>query len=160
MLSQYHLLTSPTLLSGGSLIDVDGTIFIQAALFFLAMLVLNWTVFRPMIALFEAREQAIDGSKEEAERLRADSEEKAAAFEQKLVDVRAKAAAERQQLLQESLAMQQTLLAKVRSETQALVDDTRKELDRQSAVTRSVLHASVPNLAKQVVSTLLGREIA
>ncbi|MEM6961436.1 MAG: ATP synthase F0 subunit B [Myxococcota bacterium] len=153
-------MTSPTLLSGGSLIDVDGTIFIQAALFFLAMLVLNWTVFRPMIALFEAREQAIDGSKEEAERLRADSEEKAAAFEQKLVDVRAKAAAERQQLLQESLAMQQTLLAKVRSETQALVDDTRKELDRQSAVTRSVLHASVPNLAKQVVSTLLGREIA
>ena len=57
------------LLSEGSIIDLDGTIWIQLGLFAVAFFVFRPLIFRPMVALFEAREKAIEGSKLEALRL-------------------------------------------------------------------------------------------
>ncbi|MBW2548809.1 MAG: hypothetical protein JRE82_16610, partial [Deltaproteobacteria bacterium] len=44
------------LLAEGSIIDLDGTIWIQLGLFTVAFLVFRPLIFRPMIELFEARE--------------------------------------------------------------------------------------------------------
>ena len=160
MSAQIGLLMSGTLLSGGALIDVDGTLCIQAFLFFTAMIVLHYTVYRPLIALFEAREEAIDGAKAEAKRLENDATQKAKAFEDELAQVRRTASVERERLRQDGLQMQQALLSKVRDETQKHLSEAHTELERQGIRTEASLKETVPALASQIASTLLGREVA
>ena len=75
------------LLSGGAVIDLDGSLLIQLAIFFAAFFLLRHLVFRPMTALFDAREAAIDGAKREARSIETDAEDKLKAFESEMKKV-------------------------------------------------------------------------
>ena len=48
------------------LIDVDGTVFVQFALFVLMLIVLSRVLFRPYLAMRDARHKGIEGAREEA----------------------------------------------------------------------------------------------
>ena len=52
MLSSFAL---GVLLSGGSVIDLDASIFIQMGIFFVAFFILKALVFNPTMQLFDAR---------------------------------------------------------------------------------------------------------
>src|SRR5690606_6052715 len=94
-------LLASVLLSGGSIIDLDGTMFLQLGLFAVAYVLLYFALFRPMVRLFEAREIAIDGSKEEAARLQKEAKKAGASFDLEMAQVRAQASAERERLQKE-----------------------------------------------------------
>jgi F-type H+-transporting ATPase subunit b len=150
---------STVLLAGGSLIDLDGTIFVQLAIFFIAFLVLRALVFKPMIALFEAREQAIDGARHEAKRMEREASEKGKQFDEALRKIRLEAGEERDRLRQEGQRLERAVLDKVRKETQAtLTAAETKAADERTRMKRE-LDATVPALARQIASRLLGREI-
>jgi F-type H+-transporting ATPase subunit b len=132
------------LLSGGSIIDLDGTVFVQLAMFFVAFGVLYVLVFKPMVALIEAREQAIDGAKDEAKHLEHDVREKQAAFENELRKVRSSGGEERDRL---------------RTETTSLVTDAKTRLAAEAGVARSELAAKNGDLAREIASKVIGREV-
>ena len=98
------------LLSGGSIIDLDGTVFVQLGMFFVAFLLLHALVFKPMVALLDAREQAIDGAKDEAKHLEQEVKDKQAMFESELRKVRGSAGEERERLRAEGLELERKLL--------------------------------------------------
>src|SRR5262245_39364120 len=106
------------LLSGGSIIDLDGTVFVQLAMFFIAFFLLRVLVFKPMLAVLDAREEAIDGAKELAKRLEVEVKEKQASFEAELRKVRGSSGEERDRLRAEGQELERKLLDKVRQETQ------------------------------------------
>ncbi len=147
------------LLAEGSIVDLDGTVFVQLGLFFIAFLVLYALVFRPMVALLDAREQAIDGAKEEAKELEADVGAKQATFEAELRRVRASSSEERDRLRGEGQELERKLLEQVRGETQALVNDARARLDSEARVARAELSAQNGELAREIASRVLGREV-
>ncbi len=66
-----HLLT---FISGGSLVDIDGTLFIQLALFLCMFVFLYLALFRPMIRLIEARRDAIEGTRGRAQDMMREAE--------------------------------------------------------------------------------------
>ena len=68
------------LAGGGSPIDLDGSFFAQLAIFFAAFLILQHLVFRPVTALFDAREAAMEGAKADAENSRPKSPYSLASF--------------------------------------------------------------------------------
>ena len=86
------------LLSEGSIIDLDGTIWIQLGLFAVAFFVFRPLIFRPMVALFEAREQAIEGSKLEALRLQDEASAESEEFDVEMRGLRLRAGEERDRL--------------------------------------------------------------
>ena len=55
------------LLSSGPILDIDATLFVYLGVFLLLFLILRALVFRPMMALFDERERAIDGGDRERE---------------------------------------------------------------------------------------------
>ncbi|HJL30700.1 MAG TPA: hypothetical protein RMI62_16600, partial [Polyangiaceae bacterium LLY-WYZ-15_(1-7)] len=77
-----HLLNA--LLSEGSIIDLDGTFFIQFAIFWVAFFVLRSLVFKPLVAVFEEREEAIDGARRDAKQFAREASEKEAHFDKEL----------------------------------------------------------------------------
>jgi F-type H+-transporting ATPase subunit b len=147
------------LLSGGSIIDLDGTVFVQLAMFFIAFIVLRAVVFKPMIALLDAREEAIGGAKDQAKRLDIEVKEKQAAFEGELRRVRGVSGEERDRLRAEGQDLERKLLEKVRVETHKLVGDAKTRLDAEAQLARQHLTAQRPELAREIASKVLGREV-
>lgn len=147
------------LLSGGSIIDLDGTVFVQLTMFFVAFFVLRSLVFKPMLGLLEAREEAIDGAKEQAKRLDVEVKAKQATFEAELRKVRGASSEERDRLRAEGLELERTLLDKVRVETQNLVANAKAQLDAEAQRARQTLAAQRADLAREIASKVLGREV-
>lgn len=147
------------LLSEGSIIDLDGTIWIQLALFGVAFLLLRPLVFRPMIALFEARENAIEGSKLEALRLQDEAAAESQEFDEEMRRLRLQAGEERDRLRAEGKRLERTVLDRVRDETDKQLAEADTRLESEAAKLRSEINASVPVLARQIASKLLNREV-
>jgi F-type H+-transporting ATPase subunit b len=147
------------LLSGGSIIDLDGTVFVQLGMFFVAFVVLYALVFKPMVAVLEAREVAIDGAKDEAKHLDQEVKDKQASFENELRKVRTASGEERERLRLEGQAVERKLLDSVRAETTALVSDARARLEVEARTARAELATGRTELARQIASKVIGREV-
>src|SRR5688500_8208426 len=147
------------LLSGGSIIDLDGTIFVQLGMFFTAFVLLYVLVFKPMVAVLEAREAAIDGAKEQAKQLEHEGKSKQATFENELRKVRSASGEERERLRAEGLDLERKLLERVRSETTMVMNDARARLDIEARRARTELTSQRAELARQIASKVIGREV-
>ena len=148
------------LLSGGAVIDLDGSLLIQLAIFFVAFELLRRLVFRPMIALFDAREQAIDGAKRDARSIEGEADEKLKAFETEMKKVRAEAAAERDSIRQDAQRLERELLAKARTEADTMLAEATEKMAKDATSIRADMKTSIPALAGQIAEKLLGRKAA
>lgn len=147
------------LLQGGSIVDLDGTVFVQLVLFFVAFAVLYPLVFKPMVALLDAREQAIEGARDEAKQLESDVQSKQASFDAELRRVRSASSEERERLRGEGQELERRLLDRVRGETQAMVNEAKTRLDGEGRTARAELAAQRGELARDIASRVLGREV-
>lgn len=147
------------LLSGGSIIDLDGTVFVQLAMFFIAFVVLYALVFKPMVALLDARDHAIEGAKDEAKHLEAEVLSKQATFDAQLRSVQSSSGEDRERLRAEGQELERRLLETVRVETQQLQSDAKAKLDSEARIARAELASGRPELARIIASRVLGREV-
>ncbi len=149
----------PLLLSGSPILDVDATLIVYVGVFFLLFFILRALVFRPMMALFDAREAAIDGAKEDARALEKQAEAKLAAFEGEMAKVRAEVGAEREKMKTEARRAEAELIERVRKETGELVADADAEMTREATRIRGEIAMTAPALAAQIAEKLLGRGV-
>jgi len=147
------------LLSEGSIIDLDGTIWIQLGLFAVAFFVFKPLIFRPMVALFEARENAIEGAKLEALRLQDEASAESEEFEDEMRRLRLQAGEERDRLRAEGKRLERTVLDRVREETDKQLAEADAKLKTEAAQLRVEIDQSIPLLAKQIASKMLNREV-
>jgi F-type H+-transporting ATPase subunit b len=127
------------LLSEGSIIDLDGTIWIQLGLF--------------------AVEKAIEGSKLEALRLQDEASAESEEFDAEMRRLRLQAGEERDRLRAEGKRLERTVLDRVREETDKLLADADAKLKTEASKLRTDIDQSIPALAKQIASKMLSREV-
>jgi F-type H+-transporting ATPase subunit b len=147
------------LLSEGSIIDLDGTIWIQLVLFGIAFFILRPLVFRPMVALFEARENAIEGSKLEALRLQDEAAAESEEFDEEMRRLRLQAGEERDRLRAEGKHLERAVLDRVREETGKQLTQAEEKLAAEASKLRAEMKSTIPTLAQQIASKLLNREV-
>ncbi len=152
-----HLLTA--LLSEGSIIDLDGTFFIQMAIFWIAFFSLRKLVFHPILAVFDAREEAIDGARRKAKEFEQEATSKEKEFATQLRKVRVGAGEQRDKLRAEAKHLEDVILDKVHGETSKMMQDADAQMAREAASIREDFKTQTPLLAKQIASKLLQREI-
>lgn len=140
-------------------VDIDGTIFIQAGIFLLLMAILYPLLFKPWLATQQRREQAITGTTAAASDLRARADEEGRRYEARLAEARARAAGIRSDAVKVSEGERQRALAEARAvagdETAAL----RQRLDREADEARTTLATRVEELAQDIATKLLGRTV-
>jgi F-type H+-transporting ATPase subunit b len=144
---------------GGSVIDLDASIFIQLGIFFAAFFILKTLVFGPVMALFDAREAATTGAKQDALRMEEEAAQKRAHFEGELRKVRAAAAEDREKLRNEALKLARELTDKARFEANAAQKSAKARLDQEASGVRERALRDVPQLARDIASKLLGRSV-
>jgi F-type H+-transporting ATPase subunit b len=147
------------LLSEGSIIDLDGTILVQLGIFLVLFFLLRALVFKPMTALFAAREEAIDGARDEARRMEREAKEQSGGFDEAIRRVRTEAGEQRDKLRADGLQLERTMLNAVKDETNRALEDARVKLDAERDAARRAMTAQTPVLARAIASKLLGREV-
>jgi F-type H+-transporting ATPase subunit b len=147
------------LLAGGSPVDLDGSFFVQLLIFAIAFLILKALVFKPVMALFDARDQAIEGSKREAEEMERDAAQKRERFEAELRSVRLKASEDRDKLRNQALQLARELTERARRENTATLGSAKAQLEVEARDARQKALADAPALARQIAEKLLGRSV-
>jgi F-type H+-transporting ATPase subunit b len=141
-------------------VDVDWTFVVQLVLFVGLTLVLKPILFDPMLTLFEEREKRIEGTKLQARKIDERSATALATYESEMARARAAAGAERDKVRAEGLAREQQILAGVRAATTKVIDDGKRAAHAEADRVRAALRAEGVEVARQVASRVLGREVS
>ena len=147
------------LLSGGSVIDLDGTLFIQLGIFFVAFLILKTLVFGPVMKLFDEREAAIGGARAQAEEMQTGARDKRDHFEGELRKVRQAATVAREKLRADGRVLARELTEKARAQSVETLAAAKTRLEGEAALARQKARAEVPALARQIAEKLLDRSV-
>jgi F-type H+-transporting ATPase subunit b len=151
-----------TVAAGGEhpIIDFDGTILLQFALFVVMAFAASRLLFRPYLQMREERTRSIDGAREDAGRMSAEAETRLADYEAKLAQARQRAELERRQIRAAAATHQQEVTEAARREATSSIEASRAEVTRQMSAVRAELMPRAGDIAQEIVSKLLGRKVA
>lgn len=140
-------------------VDIDGTIFIQAGIFLLLMAILHPLLFKPWLATRTRREHAIDGTLLMATELRVESDRIGLEYEARLHDARGRAGAVRSETVKAVEQERQRKLAETRDAANTELQGLRERLNAEAEAARASLGARVDDLASDIASRILGRTL-
>ena len=142
------------------LIDIDLTIVIQLAIFVaLSLLATQW-LFKPYLKMRDDREKGIEGAREEAGKLSAEADTRLADYDAKLASARDRARKEQHEIRAEASTHHRELMEKTRATAAADMEEARGKLATETESARNELMPKADSIASDMVSKLLGREVA
>jgi F-type H+-transporting ATPase subunit b len=141
--------------SASPVIDIDGTLFIQAGIYIGLILILNPLLFKPWLAAQARRREAIDGAFETAKELRVEADALSQKYDASLADARDRALAMRSRSRREEEATQAGHLAAARDAAGKELDATRKTIARQADEARTALAGRIDELAMRITDKVL-----
>lgn len=147
-------------LAAHPLIDIDLTVVIQFALFLIMFAIGNAFLFQPYLKLRERRKQGIDGARAEAEKMSTQADTELADYEKKLAAARTRANEEGRKVRAEAAAHEKTVTDASRAEAQKSIDEATAKMRAETDAARLQLLPQANQLARQIASKLLGREVA
>lgn len=154
-----NVMQSPLLASAIS-VDFDLTFLAQFLLFATFVTLLKPLLFDPLLKVFEEREKRTDGAKKQAR----DMDEEAAALKRKRDDemekVRREASVEREKIRAETARIEAKIMAEARADAANVIEAGRARLADEMTVLRAELERMKPELASQIASRILDREVA
>jgi F-type H+-transporting ATPase subunit b len=140
-------------------VDFDSTFLVQFVLFSALTLILKPLLFDPMLKLFEERERRTDGAKAAARKIDEKSASALTKYETEMAKARAAANAEREAIRAEGVRREQEILGAVRATTAKTVEDGKRAAAAEALRVRLALKGEAANLARDVASRVLGREV-
>ena len=140
-------------------IDLDGTVLVQFAIFVAMYLVLRRFLFQPYLQMRATREAHIEGAEKTARELERKRESMDADYQQRLQKARSGAEEERLRLQAEARTREAEVLAQARTRAQGRVVEAQKKIAAQVATAQSELERQAEPLARSLAHKLLGREV-
>ena len=142
------------------LIDIDATLFVQFAIFLVALLVLSRFLWKPYMRVRTERVARVEGYREEATRLDNDAQQRLARADAALAEARRVGAGERAVARSEAHAREQTLLAEATAAAQRKLAEARARLNATIEAERKKLAADSSQVAVEAARKILGREVS
>lgn len=142
------------------LIDIDSTVWIQLALFFIVALIGSRLLFRPYLRMRDERSAGIEGARDEATRLSAEAEARLAHYEKQIEGARASAQDERRRVRTEAATRQREVTDAARAKAVKSFDEAKASVTTQTETARKELMPRATQVATDIASALLGRKVA
>jgi F0F1-type ATP synthase membrane subunit b/b' len=148
------MITSHALIAAVA-IDVDITAVIMAGLFLVLYFVLQPLIINPYLRAREARDEGVDGARQEAADFEARAEATIQEYEEAMVKARRKAQAEREAIRDEGVAVQHEKLEEARAEVSAKLDEERAKIGDEAEAARKELEKRADALSRAMVEKVL-----
>ncbi|HKA89648.1 MAG TPA: ATP synthase F0 subunit B [Haliangiales bacterium] len=142
------------------IIDLDSTVFLQLGVFVLMALILSQVLFKPYLAVRNARTAGIDGARDEAHRMDEEAQAKMAEYDHAFNAARTKANLERAKLQAEAVAREREIVEAARKATVEALDAAHASIARDAEGARAELQPRTREIAREIATKILGREVA
>ena len=139
---------------------MDYTIVYQIILFLILWAILSKILFHPYLALLDERERKTAGTLREASDLEREGERLRVQYEEKIAQAQAAGYAIREAIVKEANEQREKLLAQAREEAASVLENAREEVRSQMEKERQLAVAEAANIARDMVSKILGRNVA
>lgn len=139
-------------------LELNQTFFIQLAIFAALFFILSQTYFKPFLELFEARHKKTVEDREAAERLLQQADAKFDEYQRRLVQEKAAAKKEYEEILGQAKKEEAALLSHAREEAKRITQEAADSVAAQREVLRKKLEVDVEGLAQSISERLLSRK--
>jgi F-type H+-transporting ATPase subunit b len=143
--------------SGGSLVDLDGTFFIQMGIFFVMFIFLHFALFRPVMRMIAARREATEGTTEKAHRMKEEAEKLGRDVADKLREVRAMATDERNRIVEDARDREREIIGAAQDAVRQSMTSARERMRTNAKSVKVKLTGELGQLADAVASRITGR---
>src|SRR5712692_10166076 len=137
----------------------DYTVVYQIIFFLILWLILNKILFRPYLALLDERERKTTGTLRETADLEREGELLKAQYEEKIAQAKDAGYAIREAIIKEARQQSEKLLAQAREQAMGVLERSRQEVQTQVEKERQLARAEAANIARDMVSKILGRNV-
>jgi F-type H+-transporting ATPase subunit b len=138
-------------------IEINWTIWLQFANFFVLMLVLNVLLYRPIRAVMERRRDTVEGAHRRAKDLENQINEKMDRYQGQLQEAKLKGAQEKAVLRRDAAAEEARILSDARGQAGDHVQTIKNKVAAEAAEASSYLKGEAETLASHLASKVLGR---
>ncbi len=136
-------------------IDVDGTIIVQMILFFFVLFFLHFVLFRPYLKAVDAREDGVEGAREEAAEMETRAGRVIEEYEEKMRQARRDAQDVRESLRNQGLQEQNDMVQEVREEIQGKLQEERARIADKVDSARADIEKRAHGLAEAMTARIL-----
>ena len=142
------------------MLTLDQTFFVQMVIFLAVMLLLTRLLFRPMLQMMEAREQAISGTHKEAEAKQKLLEERLSQYNEAISQTRKEIAEKIAALRKEAEKEQHQRLETVRKEAAQQLQEAMEKIRHEGEHAKEDLRQQAEQMSFSIAERVLGRAIS
>ncbi|MBN1255972.1 MAG: ATP synthase F0 subunit B [Deltaproteobacteria bacterium] len=139
------------------MIDLNSSLFIQAALFIFLMIVLNKIFFQPFLRFLDERHNKISGDEQEAAKLQEGAERHRLKFEEGLNKGQLQALTEKERIRDEGLQEGKRLVDTTHQEVDKEIPTIKNQIAQESQQVLAELKRRQGAMAKEIAEKILGR---
>jgi len=150
----------PRLFAEAIVVDADLSFLAQVVLFVAFITLLKPLLFDPLLRVFEEREKRTEGAKAEAREMDAEAGDLITRYEAELDKVRREAGVEREKMRAEVAQLEARIMAEARAESAKILEAGKQRITSEVSELRKELQRTKPELAAQIASRIIGREVA
>lgn len=146
-----------TLVASIPVVDIDGTMYVQLGIYLVLVFVLGPLLFKPWLEAYDRRTKAIQGAESKAQDMRAEADDLARDYDERMESAREKAHVVRSNARREEEEAQAKTLASARADANDQLAAERKRIAAETDQAREALGGRVDELADEITNKLLGR---
>lgn len=137
------------------MLDLNITMLFQLVNFFVALVLLNILLIRPIRDIIRQRKAVMSGMGSEAENFESQAAERLANYEEQIKAARQEAGKNREAARNAGAAEQAVLVAEAQKEAQAIVGAAREQLRSEAEAALTQLRGQIDKFADKAVSRVL-----
>jgi len=143
-----------------NIIPEPTVVALQAIPFLLTVTALYYILFKPMLGYLSERDGATVGARKQAEEMQSQISEKLTSYEENIASARARIAMTRSSRRADAMTAYNERISAARSESETKMEAARQTLSEDQEAARQELKGVTAQLAAQISSQVLGRDIA
>lgn len=148
---------TPPVLLAIPVVDIDNTVFVQAGIFLVLLVVLKPLLFDPWLKVQDMRFEKIEGAFDASKKLRVQADELGEDYTSRMDAARDRAISIRSDRRREGEAEQAKTIAEARKVAGAELDAQRERIAKDVETAKADLEGRVSALAKDIAEKVLGR---
>jgi F-type H+-transporting ATPase subunit b len=140
-------------------VDINLTLFVQMANFLVLIVILNYLLYKPILAVLDRRKMRLDESEGEIKRLNETVEKKAAEYEEKLRLAKQDALDKKGEILKEAADSAKAIIDERRSKIPAMLAEFQGKVGQEVDAARRILTDQSRKISAEIAEKVLGRSL-
>ncbi len=141
------------------MVDINLTLFVQMANFLVLIVILNYLLYKPILAVLDRRKMRLDESEGEIKRLNETVEKKAAEYEEKLRLAKQDALDKKGEILKEAADSAKAIIDERRSKIPAMLAEFQGKVGQEVDAARRILTDQSRKISAEIAEKVLGRSL-